>query len=177
METIDPPLPRSINADIPRVVESIVVKCMAKGRNDRYQRVDDVLEAIDGFLAGGDAAHASAWMQGMIADRPETPEQPDVETADRYLTEGGLEADIFLYRFTPDTHLVWSITCATGMGEATTSGLPFSVQEVRYALVPFMEHRNRGRLVRFGLDHGCDHLILKDTAQPWYIRNGHSVLE
>ena len=95
---------------------------------------------------------------------------------DRYLTEGGLEADIFLYRFTPDTHLVWSITCATGMGEATTSGLPFSVQEVRYALVPFIEHRKGGRLMRFGLDHGCDHLILKDTAQPWYIRNEQQVL-
>ena len=95
---------------------------------------------------------------------------------DRYVTEGALEADIFLYRFTPDTHLVWSITCATGMGEATTSGLPFSVQEVRYALVPFIEHRSRGRLVRFGLDHGCDHLILKDTAQPWYMRNGEQIL-
>jgi len=102
--------------------------------------------------------------------------QQDAFDEDRYVSEGGLEADIFLVRFTPRTHLVWRITTATGMGEATTSGLPFSVQEVRYALAPFVEYNNDRLLVRAGLDHGCDHLILKDTEDPWYIRNRQQVL-
>jgi hypothetical protein len=101
--------------------------------------------------------------------------QQDEFDEERYVSEGGLEADIFLVRFTPRTHLVWRITCGTGMGEAVTSGLPFSVQEVRYALIPFIEHNNR-LLVRAGLDHGCDHLILKDTEDPWYVRNGQQAL-
>ncbi len=101
--------------------------------------------------------------------------QQDEFDEDRYVSEGGLEADIFLVRFSPRTHLVWRITCSTGMGEATTSGLPFSVQEVRYALMPLVEYKSR-ILIRAGLDHGCDHLILKDTEDPWYIRDGRQVL-
>ncbi|MDP6629968.1 MAG: hypothetical protein QGH42_05145 [Kiritimatiellia bacterium] len=102
--------------------------------------------------------------------------QQDAFDEDRYISEGALEADLFLLRFTPRTHLVWRITCATGMGEATTSGLPFSVQEVRYALIPFVEYSGQTLLVRVGLDHGCDHLILKDTEDPWYVRNGRQML-
>lgn len=102
--------------------------------------------------------------------------QQDEFDEDRYVSEGGLEADIFLFRFTPRTHLVWRIVCATGMGRSTTSDLPFSVQEVRYALVPFIEYNSDRLLVRTGLDHGCDHLILKDTPEPWYVRDGEQVL-
>ncbi|MBL7077073.1 MAG: hypothetical protein ISS31_06350 [Kiritimatiellae bacterium] len=102
--------------------------------------------------------------------------QQDEFDEDRYVSEGGLEADIFLFRFTPRTHVVWRITCGTGMGEAVTSGLPFSVQEVRYALMPFVEYGGRTLLVRAGLDHGCDHLVLKDTEEPWYIRGRQQAL-
>ncbi|NQU41305.1 MAG: hypothetical protein HQ523_15255 [Lentisphaerae bacterium] len=95
---------------------------------------------------------------------------------ERYVSEGTLEADIFLFDFTPTTHLVWGITTATRMGKSTTSGLPFSVQEVNYALIPYLEMERGAHLVRVGLDHGCEHLILKDASQPWYIRDGERVL-
>ncbi len=102
--------------------------------------------------------------------------QQNAFDADRYISEGALEAELSLVRLTGRTHIMWRISCATAMGKAVTSGLPFSVQEVRYALVPFIEYGGDSCLVRAGLDHGCDHLVLKDTEQPWYLRDGQQML-
>ncbi len=147
---------------------------MMGGMKTRLLLVGCVVLMAAGVACGGESrcfprVHGGGYLEFFANQRDEFDEE-------RYVSEGGLETDIFLLRFTPRTHLVWRITLATGMGEAVTSGLPFSVQEVRYALVPYIEHERNRLLVRAGLDHGCDHLVLKDTEAPWYIRNGRQAL-
>ena len=46
----DPTPPSKIRDQVPRILESICSKMMAKRREDRYQKMDDVAKAIRGFL-------------------------------------------------------------------------------------------------------------------------------
>ncbi|MHC4415997.1 MAG: protein kinase domain-containing protein [Planctomycetota bacterium] len=85
------PLPRSYNASIPRSLEAIVVKCMHKSREDRYQRIEEVVLELDRFLSGGQVgSESSAWFRqlvGNVAGGP-PPESVDETGADPYWTVG-----------------------------------------------------------------------------------------
>jgi tetratricopeptide (TPR) repeat protein/predicted Ser/Thr protein kinase len=88
----DPPLmPRSLNAAIPRSLEAIVMKCMQKRREDRYQSMAEVVEAFDRFLADGSVGHeSSAWFRKLVGTRglAEETEETDDQASDPYWTVG-----------------------------------------------------------------------------------------
>ncbi len=85
-----PPLLRSRNAAVPRSLESIAAKCMQKAREDRYQRIDEVITDLERFLAGDEfGAEPSAWFR-RLSTRTAGVEEATVEDlqADPYWTEG-----------------------------------------------------------------------------------------
>lgn len=47
-----PPLPRWLNASIPSEVEAIILKCIQKNQNNRYQTMHEVSKDIEQFLSG-----------------------------------------------------------------------------------------------------------------------------
>lgn len=71
-----PPLLRSRNATVPRTLEAIVARCMKKAREDRYQKIDEVIADFDRFLSGSNiGAESSAWFRRLVAsDQPEPVE-------------------------------------------------------------------------------------------------------
>jgi tetratricopeptide (TPR) repeat protein len=79
----DPPLPRSVNAAIPRGVEEFILRCMRKARQERYSSMDEALAALDECLRG-EAPASSAWfasfVRGRVAEAPAAapgpPEDP-----------------------------------------------------------------------------------------------------
>ncbi len=80
-----PPLPRSINPEIPRALESIMVKCMQKTRADRYQSASELGVDLDAFLAGGTVERESTeWFRKMIGAGPREP----ASDSDLYETVG-----------------------------------------------------------------------------------------
>jgi serine/threonine-protein kinase len=47
-----PPAPSSLRPDIDRALEAIILKGMARRTHDRYQSAQELIDAIDGWLAG-----------------------------------------------------------------------------------------------------------------------------
>jgi serine/threonine-protein kinase len=47
-----PVSPDAVDAKIPAALSSIVMKCLAKPANDRYDRGFELADALIGFLAG-----------------------------------------------------------------------------------------------------------------------------
>jgi tetratricopeptide (TPR) repeat protein/predicted Ser/Thr protein kinase len=74
----EPPLLRALDPGVPRALEAIVMKCMAKDREARYPSMAAVAEELEAFLAGdkGDA-DASPWFRRLVASRPAAPPPPD----------------------------------------------------------------------------------------------------
>ena len=81
----EPPLPRSLNARIPREVEDLIVRCMKKRRADRYPTMAEVAKALDDCLRG-EAPAASPWfasyVRGRIAEAPAAAPGPPEDPAD-----------------------------------------------------------------------------------------------
>ncbi|MFL5350835.1 MAG: protein kinase domain-containing protein [Hyalangium sp.] len=50
--TVEPSPPRSINPDIPRDLEAIVLKCLEKDRSGRYDSARALIEDLERFLSG-----------------------------------------------------------------------------------------------------------------------------
>ena len=48
----EPPFPRRYKADLSRELESIILRCMRKSRDERYASMREVVQAFDGFLSG-----------------------------------------------------------------------------------------------------------------------------
>jgi Tol biopolymer transport system component len=46
------PLPREVNAELPEVVERVILKAMAKAPEDRYQTAGELVEALEKAVAG-----------------------------------------------------------------------------------------------------------------------------
>jgi serine/threonine protein kinase/Tol biopolymer transport system component len=46
------PLPREVNPDLPEAVERVILKAMAKAPEDRYQTAGEMVEALEGAVAG-----------------------------------------------------------------------------------------------------------------------------
>ena len=47
-----PPFPRRYKADLSRELESIILRCMRKSRDERYASMREVVQAFDSFLSG-----------------------------------------------------------------------------------------------------------------------------
>jgi len=74
----EPPMLRALDADVPRALESIVMRCLAKDRERRYPTMAAVASELSGFLAGAlRDADASPWFRRRVASRPAAPPPPD----------------------------------------------------------------------------------------------------
>jgi tetratricopeptide (TPR) repeat protein len=85
----EPPLPRSLNASIPRCLETIVMRCLQKTREDRYQTADEVIGELDRFMADDHAEpESSAWFRHLVGQHDSAPavEPADDAAADPFGT-------------------------------------------------------------------------------------------
>ncbi len=66
-----PPFPRRYKADLPRELESIILRCMRKSREERYGSMREVVQAFDGFLSGASdgPAISSQWFTTYVRQR------------------------------------------------------------------------------------------------------------
>lgn len=66
------PLPRSAAPQIPRTIESLIVKCMAKNKRERYQTMAEVIADLDAYLEGGNSpgASSSTWFRKLVGAAP-----------------------------------------------------------------------------------------------------------
>jgi serine/threonine-protein kinase len=62
---IDPPKPRELVPSIPVELEAVVMKCLARDRNERYADVGVLAEALRGFIAPSSARHIDAVKQAL----------------------------------------------------------------------------------------------------------------
>ncbi len=51
IQELDPKSPRTRNPDVPKELERICFKCLAKRRTHRYATATDLLEDLEAFLA------------------------------------------------------------------------------------------------------------------------------
>ena len=80
------PLPRSINPNVPEDVERILLKCLAKDRNDRYETINDLVEAfLTTWNVSGGIGHAATLAM------PVRPQVPVSDTASTLPPASGLE--------------------------------------------------------------------------------------
>jgi hypothetical protein len=72
------PLPRSLNPDIPEEAERVLLKALAKNREDRYQTADDFVRAVQKALPESEAAEktlltgSSAAAATLLGSQPAT---------------------------------------------------------------------------------------------------------
>ncbi|MEE8143055.1 MAG: protein kinase [Planctomycetota bacterium] len=78
----DPPFPRSLNPSIPRSLESVVIKCMKKEKNKRYQTMGEVLVELKRFLQGAPLEReSSAWFRKLVGKQQDISEEsPEADT-------------------------------------------------------------------------------------------------
>jgi hypothetical protein len=67
--TDPPPPPREINPDIPEAVERVVLKALAKDPIDRFQRVGDMVTALQQAVTGGPVMTAAVSLESLEAER------------------------------------------------------------------------------------------------------------
>jgi len=71
----EPPLPRRFRVGLARDLEAIVMRCLQKPREARFQTMREVIEALDAHLVGGRAAGVSpvwftSYVRSRVADAP-----------------------------------------------------------------------------------------------------------
>ncbi|HEY9283124.1 MAG TPA: tetratricopeptide repeat protein, partial [Pyrinomonadaceae bacterium] len=79
---VDPPVPSSVNPDVPAELDRVTLKALAKRPEDRYQSAGEMIEdlrRVGVLLAGGDAGH--------VAALPNSPAARTVAMAPRPATE------------------------------------------------------------------------------------------
>ncbi len=86
-----PPLPRSLNGSIPRRMESFILRCMEKCRDDRFQSMDEVIAGLDGTLGSDEWGGVSpTWFRRLVVGLHDVAEPlpRDDARADPYFTAG-----------------------------------------------------------------------------------------
>ncbi len=80
----EPPFPRRYKTDLSRDLESIILRCMRKSRDERYASMRDVVQAFDTFLSGASdgPAISSRWFTTYVRQRVQNAPvlQPDTNT-------------------------------------------------------------------------------------------------
>ncbi|MPY91361.1 MAG: protein kinase [Luteitalea sp.] len=75
----DPPFPRRYNGDIPRDLEAIILRCMSKRREERFQSMTLVIDALDRYLHGRERREVSPrWFTSYV--RQQVNEAPAPST-------------------------------------------------------------------------------------------------
>ena len=87
---------------------------------------------------------------------------------ERYVTAGTMMLDFNVLSLGERWALRSRFQLLADLGTSVAQNLPFSPKETTYGFSPFIEHQRGVGLVRFGWDHTCQHLIYKDTKEPWY---------
>ena len=80
----EPPSPRSLNPEVPQRLEAIVAKAMSRDREARYQRMQELIAAVEQYLLGMEAtspslsprAPGSPVATPMMAERDSSPPRP-----------------------------------------------------------------------------------------------------
>lgn len=72
-----PPLPSSVRPDLPRVLDSLVLRLLAKSPAERFQRADDVVDHLEAAAAFADISLSAAAVSQMMRDRPAPTPAPD----------------------------------------------------------------------------------------------------
>ena len=96
---------------------------------------------------------------------------------ERYVSQLDVGMEFIALSFGEQWFVLWDIRLQTGMGESIDSHLPFAVNEVHYRLGPLAEYRRGQTLYRAGLDHSCDHIVHKNTANPWYVTDDGQLVD
>ncbi len=74
----DPALPRAHDPSIPRALEAIAMKCLRKRREDRYQRMSEIVTEFDRYLDGSRGeAEGNAWFRRLVGKMASAPPAPD----------------------------------------------------------------------------------------------------
>ena len=75
------PLPRSVNPDVPEAVERVLLKALAKDRDDRYATVNDLVEAFTQAITAGAESPARPERPAVSGDAPTLKAEIPPETA------------------------------------------------------------------------------------------------
>lgn len=76
-----PPLPRAVDPDIPRAVEAIVSKCLAKNKRERYQSVSEFLSDLDAHLDGAaPTSDSAAWFRKLVGADSAAPQTAELDS-------------------------------------------------------------------------------------------------
>jgi len=82
-----PPAPRSLNPQIPEAYEAIILKCLQKKQEDRYQTMKELKEAIEGCMdqlgLSRDLPHADDTELDLPAVEAKPPSYPGARTPGR----------------------------------------------------------------------------------------------
>jgi tetratricopeptide (TPR) repeat protein len=81
----EPPFPRRFKADLARDLESLILRCMRKRREERFSSMREVIDAFDRFLTSDRSAELSplwftTYVRQRIPDAPPPPAETVVST-------------------------------------------------------------------------------------------------
>lgn len=75
----EPPFPRSFDPSIPRALESIALRCLAKDKRERYPSMSALADDLSRYVGGGAVrAESTPWFRKLVRRGAESP--PPVET-------------------------------------------------------------------------------------------------
>jgi tetratricopeptide (TPR) repeat protein len=79
----DPPFPRRYNAEIPRDLEATILRCMSKRREDRFQSMTGVIEALDTYLTAPERRDLSPrWFTSYVRKQVDEAPAPPSDVVD-----------------------------------------------------------------------------------------------
>lgn len=102
----EPPFPRSFDPTLPRALESIALRCLAKDKRERYSSMEALAEDLERFLGGGSVhAESTPWFRKLVRRGAAEPPPPEPAACDAAWLDLGIAAsrelaqwDVTLYR-------------------------------------------------------------------------------
>ncbi|MPZ16959.1 MAG: protein kinase [Luteitalea sp.] len=79
----EPPFPRRFNAEIPRDLEATILRCMSKRREERFQSMTRVVDALDDYLNTPERRDVSPrWFTSYVRKRVDEAPAPPSDVVD-----------------------------------------------------------------------------------------------